>query len=115
MNRDILSEYLSRKDSIEPRADFKEELIASLSRRILRLERRRYIISTMLSVSFMVLVIAAIAYYLPLESIKFDIDFKINPLYLIAVTTLSTMVFIGTYIINMRNINDIKRQIEAMK
>lgn len=116
MNNDILKEYFSEHKSlnIEPRTEFKQELINSLNRRITRLKQRQKCYSILLTIS--IVVMCGVFIGCLMSSIDIEIPvIEISPTYLLLISMIFTTIFITSYILNTIQIRELRRQLEILE
>ncbi len=70
MSNDILKEYFTKVEKPLTKADFERRLIESLHKRIVRIERRKYITTILLGIVGVVATMALVIYFTPLEALQ---------------------------------------------
>ncbi len=116
MNRDILKEYFERQESLDlkPRDEFKEELIRSLNNRIDLLVKRQMCYTILLAILVVALLIWLICRYLPMLHIALP-AIDISPIFVLLTSLLFTIIFIASYLINLIELRELRRQLGVLE
>lgn len=119
MNKDILKEYFQQQKSVDlnPRNEFKEELIKSLNSRIYRLEKRHRYYNILLMILACGTSIGLIGIYLSTLDISLPtidippLTIEIPPIYTLLMVLLFAIIFIVSYRINVLKLRKLRRQL----
>lgn len=127
MSEDPLKDYFSSKEKLElePRADFKQELIEGLHVRIARTLKRRKLCAILGKISAAIACIVALYHYVLSESLKWSVDFswieslkidlsEISFINLIIPFLFFTIIFLISFLILNREVRKLKRKLKLI-